>query len=83
MGWLNDLLTFLSDADGTSIHLLIGNVEQMLHSLKRSTADCFPFFNKKDTILVESAKGNPCQVQRQTDQIQEYVWSKSLTFWEI
>lgn len=39
MGRLNDLLTFLSDTDCTSIYLLIEDVEQMLCSLKRTTMD--------------------------------------------
>lgn len=34
MGWLNDLLTSLSDTDRTSIYLLIEDVEQMSCSLK-------------------------------------------------
>ena len=41
MGWLSDLVTLLSDADRTSIHLLVESVEQMLRSLKRSAVGCF------------------------------------------
>lgn len=41
MGWLNDLSTFLSDNDPTSIYLLIEDVEQMSCSLKRTAVDGF------------------------------------------
>lgn len=41
MGWLNDLLTFLSDTDSTCNYLLIADVEQMSYLLKWNTGDGF------------------------------------------
>ena len=56
MGWLNDLLTSLSDTDRTSIYLLIEDVEQMSCSLKWTTVDGFVKLHNHLDIW---EKGNP------------------------